>query len=70
VNFIVRKTIECNESEMNEKTLRSLQFNGMRAVLILYARSHQTNYLLPEKSRSLRDLNEVKRNFDGSLKAS
>lgn len=70
MKFIVRKTIDCNESEMNENGPQGcLQFKRLKARLLLSIQSVEISRLLPEKRRSMLGLNEVKRNFDGSLKA-
>jgi len=71
MNFMVMKTIEWNESEMNDRAeIWTLAIQWDADILFLYLCSHEIVHLLPEKSRSMTELNEVKRNFDGSLKAS
>lgn len=71
MNFMVMRTIEWNESEMNDRAaIWTLAIQWDAGILFLYLCSHEIVHLLPEKSRSMTELNEVKRNFDGSLKAS
>lgn len=50
MKFIVRKTIDCNESEMNENGPQGcLQFKRLKARLLLSIQSVEISRLLPEK---------------------
>lgn len=57
----------CNSIEYNQYYQQWRESNQAADDRNLY--SYRIIHLLPEKGRSMTELNEVKRKFDGSLKA-